>query len=411
MLFGIFGNKTRLKKSYFKQKKYLQNRNTSIFKLAHHKMQALGLIYSILLSPIVVAASIISHATFLMVANIVYSSYKLFEILYKIYEKIYYKKYHAAFWEFFFSAAIIAGLFMLVFTFAPLIPGSGLISIICFINLFASSINIFVLLRPLLLPLLFSIPKYVARIFGHEIDIELEFAPDFNSEEDDCARRLIIRNYPTHEIKDGCANELMLEPFNQSKTIIYKKINKDSVGWGAIERAGEIEEKKKYYDDMVNKGTISGSHDTFFRNKLLAKAQKIQLLTEALSEVSSIKPSSPEVDKTLRKYFDQYSVQDVQACVAILKSEIVRQADKMDALFACFPLHLFLHRLQDDMKSNLSDGQQKYFASRRVARTVQVGENNLSELSIYRGNSETYRKLSELQENCKDQLYTAKPLC
>lgn len=398
----------QLKKSFYKRKNRLENRGSNPPKRAYNKMQALGpIIFGLFFAPAIIATTLISQTAFLMIANILLSVGSLLTIGYGLYEKIRDKKYQAAFWEFMFTAAIMTGLFFLAFNYAPLIAGSGFLATLCFMNLFASSINVFMLMRLIVLPPLLATTQYILSKLGLKSSIELESAPDFDLECDDCANELITKNYTDESIintenKDWKIQALL--PFNKSKELIYKYIDKYLKSFfGAIERSGEIKSRQANYDSMVENRSIDGSHNVFFKNKLIAKSLKVQRLTNAYKECLEnpprAKPLFAERKKILEKYFNKSSVKEKvnhEEYLTALKTEIFNQYRKLITVLECFPLHMALDHLQKVMSISLSDSQ---------VETLKKSIINEGNLSIYTQGFKDQNGLNLVESYSQDDLF------
>lgn len=379
----LFKNKKKRQpklNNFYKSDKSLARKGDNISKRVHKNMQALGpIIFALFFAPtVVVVSSIMSQAAFLIASNIFLSLGFLVSITYGIYEKFTNQRKLAAVLELVFSLAIIAGLFFLAFYFTPFIGGWSFLGTLSFINLFASSINIFMLIRVLLLPpILSSLQAFLVKCGFEKAKIELEYSRDIravgedNTSEDFCANILLIK-YPEscRRFDDNWKKEA-IKPFNHAKNVIRDYENKyQSSLLGNVIRSSDIANRRSNYMNMVERGDTD-SIFAFFRRKLIDKSSEVRKLTVAAGSVSE----DLRLHSNACKYFVKHDAKDMgftfEEYQGVLRLKIKVLITEMLNILQAYPLHMALDHLNKTLKE-LTEDQRRYLA-RNICVESQVG--------------------------------------
>lgn len=361
-----------LNKKFYSRRQDLETQGENFFSKASKNISTIApIIFGIILGPTVVVSSIMSQAAFLMIANILLSIGLSLAFFNKIYQG------NAKFPEVFLTLGIITALFFLVLYLSPVITGWDLLGVISFINLFASSINSFFLLRTVVLPPFLALIQYVLSKIGINVDIHLDKHRDFQVEidlekgckSDSAATELLTKNYPWATIENFSDNNWRKQaiiPYNNSKEMIYGYATKyRSMPFGEINNHEKISKCLKLVDNIMFDAATDSSHNVLLRNKLIRKSQKIKFMSDDLEILKNASESSSkkDIDNFIKNRFihvkHNVTDDDKKPFVDCLENNITMQLNKIIKLLQCYPLHLAIDSLDKYLNQYLSPIQKE----------------------------------------------------
>lgn len=380
-----------LNKKFYSRKKDLEKQGENIFSKASKNISTIApIIFSLILGPTVVVSSVMSQATFLMIANILLSIGLSLAFLNRVYHG------NAKSLEIVLTLGMIAALFFLVLYLSPVITAWNVLGVISFINLFASSINAFFLLRTTILPPVLASIKFVLSKAGFKVDINLDKNRDFEVEidfekglkSDAAATVLLTKNYPpcvatAENIVNNNWRTIAISPYNHSKDRLYHYATRyRSTPFGEINNREAIADCLKHVDNMMLKGSIDGSHNVFFFKKLIAKSEKVKAMSDDLTILNQHSQCSSDwTEKTSfinKRFILHSSAFKISQCIDVLNANIQTQLGKIKILLQCYPLHVAIDYLDKHLNKFLSAAQsaelKKRIATGEMQRLYPPGE-------------------------------------
>lgn len=357
----VFKKKKRLPKlnNFYKDDKSYDSRGDNPPKRAGKNLQFLGPVLFAMFfgSTVVVVTSILSQAAFVIISNICLSVGFLITISYGIYLKFTNKKKLAAVVELALSLAIITGLFLLALYFTPFVSGWGLAGTLSFLNLIASSINVFTALRILVLPpILDRTQKGLISLGFVKADLSLEFDRNVRPVSENGFRRdnrakHILAAYPI-EVRQGqnYDTSVAIKPYNNAIKRNSDYINKYRASlFGSIIRADDIRDRENSSNSFKNGNTDAMFR--FYRTKIRDKIYSTRELAKA-------KEACKDTKETLRasnQHYAQYFVKRDAKNTKFTKDDYIQSfQEKIESyrleiivLLNCMPLYLALQFLID----------------------------------------------------------------
>lgn len=414
--------------NFYKDAKDYDSRGDNPPKRAGRNLQVLGPILFAMFfgSTVVVVTSIMSQAAFVIISNICLSVGFLITISYGIYLKFTNHKKLAATVELVLSLAIIAGLFCLAFYFTPFVSGWGLSGTLSFINLIASSINVFTALRVLVLPPILDKTQkglialgWVDAEIGLDFDRSIRAVPENGNKADNRARHL-LSNYPT-EVRSmpEWDKRAAIKPYNNAIELNSRYINKYRAAlFGSIIRDDSIRERESSSNAFKNGNTDAMFR--FYKTKVRDKISSTRKLYKALDNLRN--GSKPYKEYFLKrdaknKYFTKDDfIGSLIAKINIYKQEIL-------VLLNCFPLHIALQFLIESADEFTAE-EIKYYVQ-KISTEEQVKlyelppEKNDSDAQEEKGNSDIalvrrnylFKHSAEYQQRAGCDLKELLPTC
>lgn len=359
-----------LNKKFYSRKKDLEQKGENIFSKASKNISTIApIIFSVILGPTVVVSSIMSQAAFLMIANILLSIGLSLAFFNRIYQG------NAKFLEIFLTLGIITALFFLVLYLSPVITGWDILGVISFINLFASSINSFFLLRTIVLPPVLACIKIILGKVGINVEIHLDKHRDFEAEidverekrSDPAASTLLIKNYhgyaTAENLQDNDWRKKAILPYTRSKEIIYGYATRyRSMPFGEINNHEKIAECLKQADNIMLKAATDGSHNVLLYNKLVWKSEKVKLMSDDIEKltINYDNYSAQEKKSFINKrfiYIKNGESATKELFVKSLETNVNIQLNKIVKLLQCYPLHIAIDYLEHRLNIYLSEAQ------------------------------------------------------
>ncbi len=326
--------KLRLRKFYARNK-YRDNDDNSVFKTIYKNLSFFSNTgYLILLAPTVLISSLFTQAAFLMFANIFLALGFVFNFCHRMYLQ------EVSYFELLMTAAIIAGLILFAFYLTPIVPGTTLISILCFTNLFSSSINSFFLIRNIVIPPLASFTKWFLTQLGYPVSINYFDIHSLEIERDRVVIDRLMKKYYKYDTYDTAYKSDDLKPFNQIIRLVCRYINKYQEPFlGYINHHDQIKKLEEAVSKLVKEGDAESSY-TFIHKKISFKESKIKELKRITSLIKQTEIQDFTRQKMIPffKYFqhsDEQNPNSKESCLGLLTKEIARQERKLQRLCAC----------------------------------------------------------------------------
>ena len=318
-----------------------------------------------------------AQAAFVIISNICLSVGFLITISYGIYLKFTNNKKLAATVELVLSLAIIAGLFCLAFYFTPFVSGWGLSGTLSFINLIASSINVFTALRVLVLPpILDKTQKGLIALGWVDAEIGLDFdrsirAVSENGYKRDNRAKHLLSNYP-NEVRNRSDwdKRAAIKPYNKAIELNSRYINKYRAAlFGSIIRDDSIRECESSSNAFKNGNTDAMFR--FYKTKVRDKISSTRMLGKALDNLRNNSKSNTEYflkrDAKNKSFTEDDFLNSLIAKINIYKQEIL-------VLLNCFPLHIALQFLIESADEFTQDEIKYYVQEISTVEQVKLYE-------------------------------------
>ncbi|MDF1758496.1 MAG: hypothetical protein P1U74_09405 [Legionellaceae bacterium] len=333
----------KIKKSYFSQSNGSDSENnTFIDKITRNSLLLGKALFVLILAPSVVVASFFSQGAFLILANILLASCVVVGFGNRLFKK------EADFNELLISVALIGLLFLLAFYFLPSIPAWGVIGALCVVNLIATSINVFSVLREVLVPPFKLLIHHVCKLFGVEVRLGLFHKKHLDIENSSYDKQAIMFLKQNKFKKEGTGLDEIVTCVNKASDLHCWYVNKyEGSLFGSINNYDSINTVKSARASLAN-GSHDASYNKFLQKKYNRKQTKLNMLTHARGILFDNKDSSevtPEVESVLNKCFERDNYWLFKFCISskvvptstaikegikALDIEIVRQKDKID---------------------------------------------------------------------------------
>ena len=328
-------NAITLKKEFYARDRYRDHDDDSFFKHVHKNISFLSNTgFVILLAPTVVISSLMSHTAILMVANAFLALGFIFNFAHRVYLQ------EASPFELLVSLIVIGLLVLLAFYLAQPTIELSLLSILGMINLVASGINSFFLIRHVLIPPLASMTEYSLRAMGFDVSIKFHKIHPLTIEQDKLVIDRLLNKLFKINSDSPAYTAKHLESLNRIIDVISRYINKYQAPlFGSITNSDFI----KKYEDGLSRFVKEGYSDTvmdLINRKISFKASKIRILTNAKLEVGTEISENSFPSNNMHCFFsslpeDSTPLNVGQQCLQLLDDEIQKQQTKLDDLYAC----------------------------------------------------------------------------
>ena len=328
------------KKEKFARDRFREQEVGSIFsKTSNGLSSAFSLIVTLFFTPALITSSIISKEILVSFANIFLSLGYLTNFFYRIYKREISK------------AELIVSLFTLTaflaaaFVFFPPVATLSALAVIQLVNQSAVAINMFFLIRHLLVPPVKHVIETIAHRLGFDIAGQYYSKPALTLEKDRFAVDRILEKQYGHDSHSPHYNAAQLNNLNKLLTKLTLYISKyDEILFGYIRNKDKITALEKNIEQLTQRGDPDSSY-AFIRNKIRFKTTKIQLLQDAVVKVQqAIAKPDGQADQALSFFHlplfhkKQDKAELLQTGLDDLQNEIKRQKAKIKALHECLPL-------------------------------------------------------------------------
>jgi hypothetical protein len=326
-----------LKESAFSRNRSREREGNSFFNTIHRSLTSFGgVFFTIILASTFVVTSFLSHASFLMIANIFLALGCLAHFCNRVYRG-----------EVFFSEAVITVLsitmlFLLAFYFLPVIPGFSAVGALFFINLISTVISSFYLNRDLIVPPLQSIMQNIFKFFGYEMKASSNFTMPLTLENDREVIDSLLRKFKNYDSFDKSNfTEDDIVPFNKTLKVLSRYIDKYKKTFlGYFINYDQIKKLEGAVRKYSQEGNAEGGSTTFIKLKLGRKRTKINRILEVKEAINCSTKDSDFNWEYVGSFFNGLdSNADVSqtraACIRLLDTEVERQQGKFNELSTC----------------------------------------------------------------------------
>lgn len=330
----------RRKKKRFARNRFREQEAGSIFsKTSNGLMNAFGIIIAIFFTPALITSSLLSKEILLPFANIFLSLGYLSNFFYRIYKREMSKA------ELIVSLLILSALITAALIFFPPVVALSTLSVIQLVNQIAVVINMFFMIRHVIVPPVKHFVEKIAHHLGFDISGQYYSKPELTLEKDRFVIDSILEKDYGHDSHSPHYNPAQLTNLNKLLTKLTNYVCKyDEAVFGYIKNKDKIEAFEKMIDDLTVHGDSDSSYG-LINNKIRFKTTKIQLLQDAVNKVNQAleDPGNHEIEAL--SFFHKplfhnthNNLEVLQAGLDNLQDEIMRQQSKKVSLQECLPL-------------------------------------------------------------------------
>lgn len=331
--------KIRLRKTLFSRNRHREKEKTSLFDTIYKNLSFLtNVAFVIILAPTIVISSLLSHASFLMIANIFLALGFVVHFCHRIYLR------EVSYSELLISLVAIGLLCLLAFYLSPAITSWTFISTLCFINLFSTSITSFFLIRNLIIPPLQSTIQHVSKSLGYEETTAFFYIKPLSVAKDRGVVNILLNKFYNYGSFSKKYSDDDLKPFNKIIDVLSHYVNKyQQPVLGYINNYERIKELENAISKLVNNGDTVSSLG-FVNKKIMFKNSKIEALSEVRVLLDKHKQENKIELNNINRFFyslhpitEENQTQTLDTCIALLETEIIRQQAKVNDLSSCVP--------------------------------------------------------------------------
>lgn len=329
----------RRKKKFARNRSREQEAGSLFSKTSSGLSNAFSLIIAIF-TPALITSSIASTEILLPLANIFLSLGYLTNFSYRIYNR------EISHVELMVSALALAGFVAAAFLLFP--PAGAVISVLSAIQLInqaAVAINLFFVVKHVLVPPIKHVVEKIAKYLGYDISRQYCLKPALTLEKDRFAVDRILEKDYGHDSHSKKYNSAQLSHLNKLLTKLTFYISKyDELLLGYIRHKDKITALEKSIESLSQRGDPDSSY-SFIKEKIRFKTTKVQLLQDAVAEVQVALAHPGKLDDKALSYFHIPLLQRKRNRTEMLKAglddlqyEIKRQQVKINSLQECLPL-------------------------------------------------------------------------
>lgn len=330
----------KLKKSLFARNRDREKELGEIFnKTSRGLSYIMPLALTVFFTPAVITTSLFSKEIIAMLANLSLSLGYLTNFAYKIYQNEISKS------ELVISSLTLAAFLIIAYILCPPVAALSFFSGLTFLNQLAVSVNLFFLMKHVVVPPCKKILENIAQYMGFNIAGRYYSKPPLTLEHDRfILDQLLIKTYG-HNSFSPEFNETELVSFNNLLLKLSEYIDKyDESILGYINNKDAIADLEKQIALLTTRANTDSSY-AFIRRKIGFKTTKINLLQEAKETVSAaLENPFNDAGPSLRffKGFDANELEKnrelvLSAGLECLQNEIERQQEKIASLQVCLP--------------------------------------------------------------------------
>lgn len=236
---------------------------------------------------------------------------------------------------------VVAGYFLF-----PPLTALTFINLFSFVNQMAVGVNLYFLVKDVIIPPCKKLIENIAQLMGIDIDGRYYSKPPLTLEDDRHIIDQLLTKVYGHDSFSPKFHQTQLDRFNNLLSKLSKYIDKyDESILGYINNKDAITDLEKQIAQLTTQGNAESSY-TFIKRKISFKKTKINLLKEA-SEIISTTIATPESDTSeAMKFFDDvresrlknYRQRVLNSGLKCLEKEIRKQQEKITVLEECLPL-------------------------------------------------------------------------
>lgn len=331
----------KLKKSRFARNHDREKDFGDIFnKTSKGLSYILTLVITVFFTPVMITTSIFSKEIIIMLANISLSIGYLTSFFWRIYHGEISNSVLVAS-----SLALVAFLVAAGFLFPPL-SALTFINLFGFVNQMAVGINLYFLIKDVIIPPCKKLIENIAQLMGFNIEGRYYSKPPLTLEDDRyIIDQLLMKSYG-HDSYSPQFKPMQLDKFNNLLIKLSKYIDKyDESLFGYINNKDAITDLEKQIAQLTTQGNAESSY-SFIRRKTGFRNTKINMLKEA-TQILLNTMDTPESDASdALKFFSGIDKHQLKECrqttlskgLECLQQEILRQQEKIAELEECLPV-------------------------------------------------------------------------
>jgi hypothetical protein len=297
------------------------------------------MIITMFFTPALITTSLYSKEIILILANLSLSLGYLTNFAYRIYKNQVSKT------ELFVTSISLVAFLTLAYFLCPPIASISFISALTAVNLMAVAINLFFLIKHVIVPPCKKLIENVALHLGFDITARYYSKPPLTLEHDRYVIDQLLKVTYKHDSWSPDFNPQELESFNNLLAKLSHYIDKyDESLLGYINNKDAIAD----LEDQIAKLTTQGNPDssyTFIRKKIGFKTSKIHMLEDAREKLNLELEAPDKAHSKALRFFKGISTlefrhnpqQVIQEGLTCIEQEIQRQQNKIISLEACLP--------------------------------------------------------------------------
>ncbi|MDF1645987.1 MAG: hypothetical protein P1U61_03250 [Legionellaceae bacterium] len=328
--------KLTLRKSYFSKNHHRENEGPDIFNIVYRSLSFItNIVFPIIFTPAIIISNLISHNIFFSLLNISLALGYCTQFLNRIILK------EMGLLELITSFMTTSIIIALSFYAYPILGSLTLINTFNVINLLATSINSFFLIRNYFLIPLQSLLQKALHMLGIETSITFFYKENLSIIKDRPVLDRLLQKFYDHDSFDEHFLNDEITPFNNLLQMMVRYVNKYHEPFlGALNNQDKINHLKKAIDQLVLDGNTDSSL-SFINKKLAFKKSKVKLLKAAIKTIEEEKSIDSFNPHNIHCFFNQPLQLSHQEIVAtghsLLEKELKRQQEKINDLESCVP--------------------------------------------------------------------------
>lgn len=331
----------KLKRALFSRDRSREKEKGYIFsKTSNGITNVMPLVLTLFFTPVLITTSLFSKEIIIILANLSLCAGYLINFCYRIYRQ------EVSPAELLVSILALAGFIAVAYFLGPSIGTFSFITAFIALNQIAVAINLFFLIKHVLVPPCKKLIENISQYLGFNIKGRYYTKPPLTLEHDRTIIDLLLIKTYGYDSFSPKYNPKQLEAFNALLTKQSLYIDKyDESILGYIYNRTDITNLENQIFDLTVQGNPDSSY-TFIRKKISFKTTKINLLLEAQKVVSEgIDDPENKSDPALRFFkgvdknmLHQNPQKVLNSGFKCLQKEIEKQQQKIEQLKTCLPI-------------------------------------------------------------------------
>lgn len=330
----------RLNKLFFARNRIREKDFGDIFnKTSRGLTNIMPLIITIFFAPVIITTSLFSKEIILMLANLSLSLGYLANFGYRLHQKEVSKA------ELLITTLTLLALLTLAYFLFPPLASVSFISILCAVNQMAVTVNLFFLVKDLIVPPCKKFIENIAQWLGFDIATHYYSKPPLSLEKDRYIIDELLKKSYNHDSYSPGFTQDELDRLNRLLIKLSHYIDKyDESVLGYIYNKDAIADLEQQIAQLIVQGNPDSSY-TFIRKKIGFKTTKIHMLETAQQHVlTALKDPTSDATQTLeffkgveRSELQKNREEVLNSELECLRHEIQRQKAKIESLEWCLP--------------------------------------------------------------------------
>jgi hypothetical protein len=330
----------KLNKSYFARNHRREKEFGDFFKKTTSGLSyIMAISITVFFTPAIITTSLFSKEIIVMLTNMSLSLGYITNFAYRIYQHEVSKA------ELLISLLTLATFLIFAYFLCPPFAALSVISVLGFLNQMALAVNLFFLMKHVVVPPCKKFIENIAQSMGFDIAGRYYSKPPLTLQQDRYILNMLLMKAYGHDSYSPEFNEKEIESFNNLLTKLSSYIDKyDESILGYINNKDDIAELEKQIALLTTKANPMSSY-TFIRKKISFKTTKVKML-QAAEETVSRALNNPNDDASQALNFfsnldiDELTInrqESLKEGLLCLDKEIQRQKSKIVSLEACLP--------------------------------------------------------------------------